>query len=371
MNEELAADILNEHMYLLGTRIDRFINASSRVGALEVVVEMLQLFKEHSNGNTNVSGSIVRNFIELADQVRFELEESNSYHNNSVESYIIDNLYKRAEAYIDLFQGDDVYCRNITARLLTVEDLVIIREKQLSSLVPYCVSEFYEQPSFRFEILTCLLAFQNEELVHFFYEVVKNEVEPDLKIVSLLGLHQSGKRFSNWKNLSGVGDEEFDTLVRHAAGMKNELKLSKPMNLENRYILFFTLLYIDHVLDPEKYYVFRGEIFDVLTEASDMGNETGQLQLRMLHSVRSILGKMPSVSLKKIIQQDDDILILLRVLENLPIEIFDRVLRSLRIPREELTRSVEKLVDRNSINLDDHHSNMLAYLHDEGMDATL
>jgi len=371
MNEKLAADLLDDNMYLISTCIERFNEAASRVGALEVVVDMLQVFKEHSNGNRGASGRILRHFIELADQVRFELEELGAYSNDSVEDYIIDNLYKRAEAYIDIFQGDDVYCRNITARLLTVEDLGIIREKQMSILVPYCISEFYEQPSFRFEILACLIAFDNDELVRFFYEVVKNEIEPDLKIVALLGLCRGGKKFSNWKNLLGVGDDEFDILVRHAAGMKDEKMLLRSMNPDNRYILFFTLLYIDHVLDPELYYVFRSEIFDVLTAASGIQGDSGQLQLRMLHSVKSILGKMPAVSLKKIIQQDDDILILLRILENLPIEIFDKVLRSLHIPREDLARSVEKLVDRNSFSLDDHNSNMLAYLHDEGMDAAL
>ena len=371
MKEKLADDVVKESIPEMEEYIHNFHGASSRVEALAVVVEILQVLQNNRFDEAGPSGRIVRNFMELAYQIRFELEELGTYSNDSVEDYIIDNLYKRAEAYLDLFQGQDVYSKKITMRMLTVEDPVIIRESRLSSLVPYCISEFYEQPSFRFEILTGLLAFQNDELVKFFYEVVKNEIEPDLKIAALLGLHCCGKRFSNWKNLAGLGDDEFDELVGYALHIKDEFKPAKSISLQNKYILLFSLLYIEHVLNPEEYYVNRDMIFGMLAMGADIQNETGQMQLRMLHSVRSILEKMPSSSLKKIVQQDDDILSLVHILDSLPVEIFDKVLRTLHIPREELARGIEKLVDRHNFHPDEFHSNMMAYLHDSGLDAVI
>ncbi len=371
MKEKRAYDEVRDAIPAFDEYISAFHGASSRVEALGVAVEILQLLDRNEIDEPGFPAGIVRNFMELAYQIRFELDELGAYGNDTVEDYIIDNLYTRAEAYLDIFQGQEAYCRKITMRMLTVEDPVIIREHRLSSLVSHCISEFYEQPSFRFELLTCLLMFENEELVNFFYEVVKNEMEPDLRIAALLGLYCCGKRFSNWKNLYGMGDDQLDELVHYAVGIKNGFEPATSTGLQNNYILLFNLLYIEHVVNPEEHYVNRGMIFGMLVMATGLKNETGQLHLRMMHSVRCILEKMPSAALKKIVQHDDDILMLINILDNLPVEIFDKVLRSLRIPGEELARGVEKLVDRHNFNTGEFHSNMLAYLHDWGLDAVI
>ena len=99
MKEKLADDVVKESIPEMEEYIHNFHGASSRVEALAVVVEILQVLQNNRFDEAGPSGRIVRNFMELAYQIRFELEELGTYSNASVEDYIIDNLYKRAEAY--------------------------------------------------------------------------------------------------------------------------------------------------------------------------------------------------------------------------------------------------------------------------------
>ncbi len=107
-------------------------------------------------------------FVELLDQVVFELNEPFDTERGKVEEYILGDLYRRLEVFLCLNQGVEQYRASIHSRALTADDALIIRHYSLADLIPADVGIFRNSPTCGFHILHALISFRTEDLIGFF-----------------------------------------------------------------------------------------------------------------------------------------------------------------------------------------------------------
>ena len=149
-------------------------SSSSRRDTLKKISEMASSdFGEYFGPDIlSCPDEISVHFIEILDQIVFETQE-NLISPNSINDYINDDLYNRLNIYLDVIKDITLYKNSISNRRLTYDDTVIIRHFSLKEMVPELIEEFYEQPTIQKDILRTLLVFNNEELLNFYYQIVK------------------------------------------------------------------------------------------------------------------------------------------------------------------------------------------------------
>jgi hypothetical protein len=160
-------------------------------------------------------------FIELLDQVIFEIEEVQNANDNKIEEYLIEDLYQRVESYLEVLSDADLYKRNLGKRIMNVEDTIIIKRFGFVEYVPLLMSEFNEQAAIRQHILKALISFNNEELLQFYYDILKKECEADIKVLSLIGLKKPVYQFDNW-HLLECREEDYGALIQFVQSFKYE-----------------------------------------------------------------------------------------------------------------------------------------------------
>ena len=153
-------------------------------------------------------------FIGLLDQIVFEMTE-NLPADAAVREYVIDDLFARLNIYLDVYSGRETYACNLNKRLLTHEDTIIIRQCRLKEYVPLLISEFSEQPLLQKSIIRCLVSFDSDELLEFYYTIACEPGASDVKSMALVGLKKFGSVFRRW-DLAGPGEEAYGRLVAYA-----------------------------------------------------------------------------------------------------------------------------------------------------------
>ncbi len=189
---------------------------------------------------------ISMNFIELLDQIVFEIEENDSGEAN-IREYIIDDLYQRVSIYLEILKDPDLYRKGLGTRLFCHEDTVIIRHYQMRDYIPDLLREFHEQPNLQKAIIKCLLAFNAEDLLNFYYQVIQGRYCMEIKALSLIGLRGFSSRFSNWHKLKAT-DDETASLISYVEGfdIENISKNPLPFDLNT---LYYTINFIELSLD--------------------------------------------------------------------------------------------------------------------------
>lgn len=310
-------------------------------------------------------------FIDLLDQIIFEMEEDSDLNDDSIQDYIVDDLYQRAEAYLDFFKGIDHYRNSVRARIINQEDALIIGQCRLGDLVPQITSEFYEQPNMRFALLRALVLFEEEDLLHFFFDVAKNDYGMDLKILALLGMKKSGKGFTNWKMLRGQGDEAFEALLDYVPGFSLEEALHDSPDDDNISILYFKMLYIELFLKRPTGESHCRWILKVLNDAAHGRMDDLPFQNQLYSSLSGILFRLNCDSMKSFLRDEENLKTFLHLLDALPAEVFDRAIVMLDYLGDDFVSSVGRLVSRGRIKWEKKNSNLMAYLFSLGFDPEM
>jgi hypothetical protein len=298
------------------------------------------------------------NFIELLDQIVFELSE-NMPSDNIVREYLTEDLYNRLNIYLDIFKGQDIYAGNLNRRILTHEDTIIIRQCGLKEYIPLLISEYNEQPVLQRSILYALLSFNCDELLNFYYKTATESGGIEVKALSLVGLKKFGTQFGHWHKLTSDNDG-YKQMIAYARSFdckaieNNEI----PPNL---YSLLFALQYIEATTDLLVDLNSLSWIIHMLNSMVGVGFYNTYLT-DFYMSICKILTFAGIDALRRALSAEEQATALVQIIDFLPREYFDRIIAKLSLLGDEFINRVNSLLSAGAIKLNDRESNTFGYI---------
>ncbi|MBN1531351.1 MAG: hypothetical protein JXA20_01685 [Spirochaetes bacterium] len=341
---------------LWGVRAD----ATGSEGALKSISRIItsELGQYFGPEILDTPDELMVSFIELLDQIVFEIEE-NTPSDGSIKEYIIDDLYLRLGKYLDALHDMELYKQNLGSGFLTREDTVIIRHFGMNEFMPELMAEYHERPVLKKSILRSLLAFSSEKLITFYYQIAKEDGCVEARILALLGLKLHGSKFRNWKHLRS-GDVQFDSLIEYVscfdAGQANENGLP-----EDIYTLMFAINFIEQMVVGLKNREFLHWTVEVLKTITFIGIPV-QFQSDMYTSIANILTYCDADVIRDVLSDEAVLKSFIHLLEVLPPETFRRVTVSLAVLGSDFTEPVTKLISTGEVIPREGESNIMGYL---------
>ncbi len=307
-------------------------------------------------------------FVELLDQIIFETGERKLHGGEHGEDYVLEDLHERAEIFLDVYEGAEVYRKNLAGRILRHDDTLIIRCLRLGEMVSSLVSEFFEQPHLRVAIMRALIYFPNDELLNFFYEIARNEYEPELKILALIGLRRNETVFYGWKRLAGSAMGWYDALVSHAAACDGTCRQVDDES-DDPHLLFYKTICLEVSLAGSEDQSGLGRLFGVLNGIARQNLEIFPYRSTILDSISRILYRIRGETFLDFLRLEGTMRSFVHLMDCLPIEVFDRVLLVVESLGERFTSMLAAMVERGELRLDYHTSRLPAYLFPSGLNA--
>jgi hypothetical protein len=354
-------------LQLNGNRVLKLANSchekirasASKNEALEIIADFASpLIEEYYRYALEHPDEISLNFVELLDQIVFELSE-NMPAESMVREYLTEDLCARLNIYLDIFQGQEIYAGNLNRRILTHEDTIIIRQCGLKEYVPLLIREYYEQPVLQRSILCALLAFSSDELLNFYYSVATESGSMEVKALSLVGLKKFGTQFGHWNKLTSE-NEGYRQMIAYAKSFdcsaieNNEI----PPNL---YSLLFALQYIEATTDL--FYDFSSLSWIIRMLDSMVGVGFYNTYLTDFYmSICKIVTFAGIDALKQMLGSEDLAKALVQVIDFLPREYFDRVTVKLSLLGDGFINRVNGLLSTGAMKLNDRESNTNGYV---------
>jgi hypothetical protein len=197
-NASLLNLIVNDYFQIFNSTL-------SRCDALKYIADraMKDFGGYITSGSLNITDEVLINLVELLDQTIYEFIENNEK-NNSIRNYIIDDLYSKISLTFEALTNTERYISHIQNRALFLDDLIIVKNKNLIELVPLLVSESEGITSFQKEIVKTLIYFQEESLSEFFYNMFKSSTSGFIKAASLLGLKYNNEKRLNKRKIKKI-----------------------------------------------------------------------------------------------------------------------------------------------------------------------
>lgn len=309
-------------------------------------------------GNFNISDEIFINLIELIDQIIYEFRENNDGHSN-IRDYIIDDLYSKFSLTIESLCDIEKYLSNIKNRSLFPDDLIIIRDRNLSGMIPLLVSEANGITNLQKEIIKTLLYFQDESLLEFYYNSFKNTTSGFIKSAALLGLkYQSDKKF-NWNTLAET-DNEFPDLVDFAEKFHLQKVFLNPLP-STKEELTFTILHIEKNILTMNDPASINWIITMLISIPSFNFENSWLN-EINCSISNIMLNTNLDILKEILLNECTLIKTMEFIDLLPGNIFNRLTGRFDDLGIEFLFNLNSAVERKKISTNSNNSNILNYL---------
>ncbi len=298
------------------------------------------------------------NFIELLDQIVFEIDENDSGE-TSIREYIIDDLYQRITIYLEIIKDEELYRQGLNNRLLCNEDTIIIRHYKMLEYIPELLREFQEQPNLQKAIIKCLLAFNAEDLLNFYYQIAQGHYCTDIKALALIGLKGFSGRFSNWHKLKTT-DDDTSSLISYVEGFNTDVIAKNPLPF-NLNTLYFTINFIE--LNLEKFnkdqnlrWIFK--VFKCFLEV-DVNNT---FFTSIYTSISNILLGLDIASILKLVSHEKDLISFIYFSDLLPAAIFNRISVKLDSLNSGFLERLQDIINSEKVILDEVNSNISSYL---------
>jgi len=360
MNKNLKVDVNKLH-FIAQTCWAILDTSINKIEALKEISRTIKVeFGEYFNpGILSQPDEISINFIELMDQIVFEMEKQFP-EDDSIRDYITDDLYHRLTIYLEVLNDLDSYKKNLMRKILTKDDIVIIKHFRLKEYIDDIISTFDEQQNLQKEILKTLLSFDNEHLLQFYYQVVKGVYCYETRCLALLGLKNCNVRFKNWHKLIDNEEDELTPLVSYVKEMNacepwtNEI----PKELSSLTLLtYFADIFFEKTLNSQ-FYMWLFNIFNELVNYDLNQSASGGIY----YSISSVLIKLNVEFYNTIIQSDELLPSFIKIIDSLPRNYFDRVTVKLDILGDTFVQRVNELVELDLLILQDIESNTQTYL---------
>ncbi len=338
---------------------EKIKSAPSKLEALQSISDLVsKRLEEYQCSAAGHPDEISVSFIRLLDQIVFEMTE-NLPADDAVREYVIEDLYARLNIYLDVYSGRETYACSLNKRLLTHEDTIIIRQCRLKEYVPLLISEFSEQPLLQKSIIRCLVSFEGEELLEFYYTIACEPGAPDVKSMALVGLKKFGPMFRRW-DLAGPGDMAYGRLVAYAKAFDGAA-LEKNRVPDDINSLMFVMQYIDSGLDTAVNERTLGWIINVLGAIPGIGYYNSFLNdlYELLCAILMFAGRD---NLLPALRDEDMAKALIMAVDFLPREYFDRIIPLLSLMEDELINRVNAMMASGKIKPDERESNILGFV---------
>lgn len=297
-------------------------------------------------------------FIRLLDQIVFEMTE-NLPADAAVREYVVEDLYARLAIFLDIYSGRETYACGLKKRLLAHEDTVIIRQCRLKEYVPLLISEFDEQPLLQRSIIRCLISFESDDLLEFYYTIACESGSPDIKSMALVGLKKFGQAFRRW-DLGGANDETYGRLAAYVKGFDG-VDLEKNPVPEDLNSIMFVMQYIESCFDAAYNERTLGWIMNILGTIPVIGYYNSFLN-DLYELLCAIIMNAGRDNLLAVLRDDTMTRSLIAAVDFLPREYFDRIIPLLSLIEDELVSRVDALMASVKIKLDERESNILGFM---------
>ncbi len=299
------------------------------------------------------------NFIEILDQILFTINNGD-FEGDNIKNYIIDDLYARIQIYLEIFKGTDYYKKSLSNRILSYDDTLIISQYQMSEYIPDLMSEFYDQPNLRKPILNALLRFDVEELINFYYQIIKDIYCLELKCLALLGLKTLSIKFNNWYIFKNH-DEELSQIISYGESFDTENIENSPIP-NDIYRSLFAVKFIEiniNTFDNEKAFQWIFKLNHCLIEL----NNENPLFTSIMQSMSNIINVIDLNHLKTVLRDKDNLALFIRLLDLLPGTFFNRIIGRLNMLGMEFFESIQYLINAKKMKFKGINSNILNFIY--------
>jgi len=352
-NSTLLNRAVNNYFQILTTN-------TSRSAALKSVADKaISDFGDYiTPGILNITDEIEINLIELIDQIIYEFRDNSEYHSN-IRDYMIDDIYSKLSLTLEALTDHEKYLTNIKNRALFPDDLIIIKNKKLSCLVPLLVSESHGFTNLQKEIIKTLLHFQEESLLEFYYNSFKNTASGFIKSAALLGLKYNSDKKLNWNTIKETGNECSDfILFAESFDMNKVCANPLPTSKEE---LTFTILHIEKNIDKFNDYESINWILAMLVSIPSFNFENSWFY-EINVSICNILLNIDLSILKDILKNEAALIKTMKFIDLLPGNFFNRLTGRFDGLGMEFLFNLNSAVEKKKIIICGSNSNILNYL---------
>jgi len=332
----------------------------SRSDALKIIADMaINNFGEYiTPGNLKITDEIIINLIELIDQIIYEFRDSTDNEPN-IRDYIIDDLYSKLSLTLEALNNPERYLSNIKNRSLFPDDLTIIRNKHITTIIPLLISEYEGITNLQNEIIKTLLYFADETTIDFYFNSYKNAANEFIKSASLLGLKYTYNKGLNWnivRELNG-GMTELVLFAEHF----NEMKISINPIPSSKEELTFTLLHIEKNIEQLTDIDSIQWIMNLLLSIPLYNFENSWL-CEINTSLSNILLKTDLNILKELLKNEQFLIKTMNFIDLLPGKIFNRLTGRFDELGMEFLSNLNYAIEKKKVIITSDNSNILNYL---------
>jgi len=352
-NSTLLSQAVNDYFQIL-------TSIPSRSEALKSIADKaISDFGDYiTPGNLNITDEILISLIELIDQIIYEFRYNNDY-NSNIRDYIIDDLYSKLSLTIEALSDPDKYLSNIKNRSFYPDDLIIIRNKHLSVMIPTLIEESEGITNLQKNIIKTLLYFDDEKLLEFYYNSFKNSTSGFIKSAALLGLKYNNDKGLNWNSIIEINNGSSDLIIfakkfnLDKAGI-NPLPLTKEE-------LTFTILHIEKNIEKMNDIDSINWIVSVLINIPSFDFENSWLY-EINTSICNILLNIDLNILKEILKSESALIKTMKFIDLLPGNIFNRLTGRFDDLGMEFLFNLNSAIEKKKVIITSSNSNILNYL---------
>lgn len=346
--------------------LERTDGGSPRLALEEVASRVLDAIGPRPDGEILQTPDPVSSaFVELLDQIVFEMDENGEARGGKVEEYILDDLYKRLKIFLSLCEGLDSYRKKLNFRVITADDALIISHYSLTDLVATLMSEFFEEPHLRFPILHAMVSFESEDLVGFLYEIARGKYDTDLRVLALIGLHMNDYgRINGWSMLGESDEQDFASLIRHVKGLPDAGPATGC-------VLLFRALEIEFAARRMEGPDDCGALLASLRELLRHDLDGVSMKSRIFESLSRVLDLLRRDALRRHLGGEESFRDFIRLLDRIPAGLFERAPRLVEYLGEDIVTAMERMAGGDWARSDGPGSSLSAYLMSTGYDPPL
>lgn len=301
-------------------------------------------------------------FIELLDQILFEINE-NSNKNTSIHEYIINDLYNRTISLIEVFHDIELYRRNLLKRNLQYEDTIIIKNLHLNEFIDKLIVAFDENPDLQKYILIALNSLDishSDRVLNFYYRVYKESTSDDIRIQSLIGLKRIENLFKNWKGLK-QNTPELSALIDFAKSF-SWYKTDKPSIPSDINILYFIFHYIEATCIKKCRQADLNRLINTLKYLIYIHETDSILSMDIFRSVTNIILNTNNNELNIILDNASNLTNFISILDKIPLDYFNRIKAKVSLVIDNYTSHIKNLFSSGTFAIAPEQSNTMNYL---------
>jgi hypothetical protein len=309
-------------------------------------------------GNLNITDEIYINLIELIDQIIYEFKENDDY-NSNIRDYIIDDLYSKLSLTLEALTDLNVYSANLRNRSLYPDDLIIIKNRNISSMVSILISESEGITNLEKEIIKTLLYFRDESLIEFYYNSFKNSTSGFVKSAALLGLKYNSSRGLNWDSISEISNGHSDLIL--FAEKLDLHRIDANPSPSTKEEMTFTILHIEKSISEMNNTDSINWILSLLISIPSFNFENSWLY-EINTSICNILLNIDLRILKEILKNESILIKTIKFIDLLPGNIFNRLTGRFDSLGMEFLFNLNSAIEKKKIIINSSNSNILNYI---------